>query len=313
MKRRGDGIGVEVLPGELRGVRLQQDAPGRVAAVGRVVCDSSDDAALVTALSSLLAQLGGHGVPARACAWASGGQLQSIDITGLSPVEVNVHRSTMDDVAATMELVAGPRRLLTHIRADMSWWLRVEHALREAGFELDAIEPTPVAIARLIAEPTAQLVAHRAGSEAWTAVVHDRVLLAAAPHVPVAGRRVGAVGELIASEWAGSVDDLRERLSGGEELSRQIAATIGQGRWPSLQLVNDAYPEYSEAELAWGPRMAGALGSAVAAAGVAGRVFPVELMPNSRAMFEDVGAWVVERVGDVEPEPAEHSRRRRRR
>ncbi len=43
MMRRGDGIGIEVLPDVLRGVRLQQEAPGRVAKVAGVSCETNND------------------------------------------------------------------------------------------------------------------------------------------------------------------------------------------------------------------------------------------------------------------------------
>lgn len=311
MTRRGDGIGLEVLPGEIRGARLEQDAPGRVAAVACIKCDTADDAALRAGLISAYDALGAAGMPTRACAWLAGSQLQSIDITGLSAVEVNVHRSTLDGTAATMEVIAGPRRLLVHVRADIAWWVRVEQAVQQAGFDLDTLEPTPVAIARLITGPGVQLTAQRDGAEAWVAVVHDRALLAAVPCSPAAPRRKGAdLAELSAAAWAGSPDELRERLLGPEDLARLVAAGDGATVEPALHLVNEPYPEFPEADVVWGPRLAGSLGAAVAAAGIAGRVFPLELMPTSRALFEDVGAWVVERVGDVEPERPDRPRRR---
>ncbi|MEY2580927.1 MAG: hypothetical protein QOE09_776, partial [Ilumatobacteraceae bacterium] len=52
---------------------------------------------------------------------------------------------------------------------------------------------------------------------------------------------------------------------------------------------------------AWGPRLAGALGSAVAAAGLAGRVHQVQPLVAPHAFSDDGGVWVIERIGDVAP------------
>ena len=61
---RGDGIGIEVTPGVLRGVRLGASVPGRVAAAAEVaVANQHDDRAMVNALVRLRAELGDARVP----------------------------------------------------------------------------------------------------------------------------------------------------------------------------------------------------------------------------------------------------------
>ncbi|MGZ4702665.1 MAG: hypothetical protein ACXV98_15750, partial [Ilumatobacteraceae bacterium] len=104
MMRRGDGIGIEVLPDVLRGVRLQQDAPGRVAKVAGVACDTNNDLLLLDGLTRLRSLLDEAGHPTRACLWSPDCRIQSLDITGWSTTELNLHRSKLVDVSATIEM-----------------------------------------------------------------------------------------------------------------------------------------------------------------------------------------------------------------
>ena len=150
MMRRGDGIGIEVLPDALRGVRLQQDAPGRVAKVAGVACDTNNDLLLLDGLTRLRSLLDEAGQPTRACMWRHDSYIQSLDITGWSTTELNLHRSKLVDVSATIEMSSSARRLLAHLRTDMIRHRRVERFVRQAGFDLESIEPTPIAIARLV-------------------------------------------------------------------------------------------------------------------------------------------------------------------
>ncbi len=147
MMRRGDGIGIEVLPDALRGVRLQQDAPGRVAKVAGVACDTNNDLLLLDGLTRLRSLLDEAGQPTRVCMWRHDSYIQSLDITGWSTTELNLHRSKLVDVSATIEMASSARRLLAHIKTDMIRHRRVERFVRQAGFDLESIEPTPIAIA----------------------------------------------------------------------------------------------------------------------------------------------------------------------
>src|SRR3954471_8303707 len=90
MMRRGDGIGIEVLPDALRGVRLQQDAPGRVAKVAGVACDTNNDLLLLDGLTRLRGLLDEAGQPTRVCLWSHDCFIQSLDITGWSTTELNL-------------------------------------------------------------------------------------------------------------------------------------------------------------------------------------------------------------------------------
>jgi hypothetical protein len=312
MMRRGDGIGIEVLPESLRGVRLQQDAPGRVAKVAGVACDTGNDLALLDGLTRLRNLLDEDGQPTRVCLWSNGCHIQSLDVTGWSTTELNFHRSKLTDVSATIEMSAGPRRLLAHLHTDMIRHRRVERVVRQAGFDLEAIEPTPMAIARLVPDYTMRLIGHRGDAQPWMAVVHDRAVLAAAPTTDSAdGSGHGHPSELLGSGWSAAIDDLRERLLDPADLVAQVNAPAGQPVAFGLSLVGDSYPEFPDSHPAWGPRLAGALGSAVAAAGLAGRVHQVQPLVAPHAFSDDGGVWVIERVGDVARPPAAPTPRRR--
>ena len=299
MIRRGDGIGIEVLPDALRGVRLQQDAPGRVAKVAGVACDTNNDLLLLDGLTRLRALLDEAGQPTRVCLWSHDCYIQSLDITGWSTTELNLHRSKLVDVSATLEMSSSARRLLAHLHTDMIRHRRVERFVRQAGFDLESIEPTPMAVARLVPAYTMRLIGSRGEAQPWMAVVHDRAVLAAAPAVD-AGSYTERT-ELLASSWSASIEDLRERLLDIAELSATVNQPAGIAVSLGLSLVGDTYPEFPDTHPAWGPRLAGALGAAVAAAGLAGRVHQVQPLVAPHAFSDDGGVWVVERIGDVAP------------
>ncbi len=299
MMRRGDGIGIEVLPDALRGVRLQQDAPGRVAKVAGVACDTNNDLLLLDGLTRLRSLLDEAGQPTRVCMWRPDSYIQSLDVTGWSTTELNLHRSRLIDVSATIEISSSARRLLAHLRTDMIRHRRVERFVRQAGFDLESIEPTPMAIARLVPSYTMRLIGNRGDAEPWVAVVHDHVVLAAAPATD--GRTEAHRSELLATSWSASIEDLRERLLDPAQLSATVNEPAGIGVSVGLSLVGDAYPEFPDTHPAWGPRLAGALGAALAAAGLAGRVHEVQPLVAPHAFSDDGGVWVIERIGDVAP------------
>jgi hypothetical protein len=316
MTRRGDGIGIEVLPESLRGVRIQQDIPGRVAKVATIACDTSNDLSLLDGLTRLRGVLDEAGEPTRVAMWTADGSIQSLDVTGWSTTELNQHRSRLDDISATIEVSAGPRRLLTHLRWDMIRNRRVERLVRQAGFDLEAIEPTPVAVSRLVPPYTMRLVGGRGEAQPWVAVVHDRAVVAAAPLAGDSGVSSHRHDELQGASWSMPVDDFRERLLEPRELQRAINQPSGEMFPFGLSLVGDGYPEFPDTHPAWGPRLAGALGAAVAAGGLAGRIQQVQPLVAPHAYSDDGGVWVIQRVGDVEPppaQPAQHSRWRKSR
>jgi hypothetical protein len=311
MKRRGDGIGIEVLPETLRGVRLQQDAPGRLAKVAGVACDTNNDLSLLDGLTRLRQLLDEAGQPTRVCMWSKDCQIQSLDVTGWSTTELNLHRSKLTDTSATIEMSSSARRLLAHLQTDMIRHRRVERLVRQAGFDLEAIEPTPISIARLVPSYTMRLLGNRGDAQPWMAVVHDRVVLAAAPVADTEAESGKRRTELLGTSWSAPIEELRERLFDSAELSAAVNQPARAAVALGLSLVGDTYPEFPDTHPAWGPRLAGALGAAVAAAGLAGRVHQVQPLVAPHAFSDDGGVWVIERIGDVE-RPVEPPAPRRR-
>jgi len=299
MMRRGDGIGIEVLPESLRGVRLEQDAPGRVAKVAGIACDTTNDLMLLDGLARLRSLLDEDGQPTRVCMWREDTCIQSLDITGWSTTEINLHRSKLVDVSATIEMSSSARRLLAHVQTDMIRHRRVERFVRQAGFDLQSIEPTPVSIARLVPSYTMRLIGSRGDSQPWTAVVHDHLVLAAARGAE--GRSDTLHTELLATSWSAPIEDLRERLLDPTQLALALNQPAGIAVSLGLSLVGDPYPEFPDTHPAWGPRLAGALGAAVAAAGLAGRVHEMQPLVAPHAFSDDGGVWVIEKIGEVAP------------
>jgi hypothetical protein len=133
------------------------------------------------------------------------------------------------------------------------------------------------------------------------AVVHDHLVLAAAP-VDGDGSESSRT-ELLATSWSAAIEDLRERLLDPVQLAETLNQPAGIAVSLGLSLVGDAYPEFPDTHPAWGPRLAGSLGAAVAAAGLAGRVHQLQPLVAPHAFSDDGGVWVIERVGDVAPSP----------
>ncbi|MGB8859315.1 MAG: hypothetical protein WCC60_08665 [Ilumatobacteraceae bacterium] len=259
---------------------------------------AGDDQSLLDALIGLRRLLDDTGQPTRVCWWSAAGHIQSLDVTGQSTNELNLHRATLANVSATLELTVGPRRLLAHVRCDMLAHQRIERLVRCAGFELVAVEPTPVAIARLAPDGTMRLAASRGSDEWWVAVVHDRAVMGVAPRTDSPTKRGWPRADLLATPWSAGVDAFRERLIEPAALDQLVNSHNGVGVPPSLRLVGDPYPDFPETDSAWGPRIAGALGAAVAAAGLAGGLHQLQpLAPDAGSESDRV--WVVERVGDA--------------
>jgi hypothetical protein len=138
------------------------------------------------------------------------------------------------------------------------------------------------------------------------------VVLAAVPATDVTTELQRS--ELLATGWSASVEDLRERLMSNADLSATVNEPAGLAVSVGLSLVGDTYPEFPDTHPAWGPRLAGALGAAVAAAGLAGRVHQVQPLVAPHAFSDDGGVWVIERIGEVAPPaPVQATRRTWRR
>ena len=308
--RRGDGVGIEVLPDEIRAVRLQQDVPGRVAAIAVERCDTRSDAAVDLALRALHRQVGADGLPTRIALWPAGSQMQSIDITGWEPIFLRAHRNMLDDVAATVELAVGPRRWLSHIRWDSGSAQRINRLAIDVGFAVQAVDPSPLAIARVVEPSQVALHVARDSTNPWSAVVLERVVLVAIAAPDSRNRR--DVGDLAVVANSSNVEELRSRLTSAIRLPT-IAGDVRldpSARRLPLTLGTEPYPDFAPSDPAYGPTIAAALGAAFAAAGLAGRVQTMVPTNSQRGLSEAEAVWVIEPVAaDV---TGQHPRPRRR-
>lgn len=307
--RRGDGVGIEVLPDEIRAVRLQQDVPGRVAAIAVEPCDTRSDAAVDVALRALHRKVAADGLPTRIALWPAGSQLQSIDITGWEPIFLRAHRNMLDDVAATVELAVGPRRWLSHIRWDAGSAQRIIRLAIDVGFSVQAVDPSPLAVARVVDPTQVAVHAGRDPNNPWSAIVLDRVVLVAIASPESRYRR--DVGDLAVVANSGNVEEVRSRLSSVVRLPTivgDIRFDPSARRLP-LVLGTEPYPEYAAADPVYGPTIAVALGAAFAAAGLAGRVQTMVPTNSQRGLSDAEAVWVVEPLA-AEPTDT-HTRPRR--
>ena len=318
--RRGDGIGLELGATIVRGVRLSADAPDRVAAVSEItVARPDDNATIVDALVRVRGQLGAIDVPTRVACFPDVSMLQRIDTTGRTGTELNELRHELAgrfDIGSTMLIDAGPRRFMIAVKWDHTAAWRLQELAERAGFLDVEVEPAPVAAQRVLPSaggpaasgPQTGIVVRRdiEADGAWAAVYDEAGPLAAAA-VPTASRE--HPGLAIAPATAG-LHHLEEVLADAEldaELGRIVAASLpapGDGalRELGLRVVDDDYPPYPPHDLRAPQRVVVALGAAVGAAGLAGRLMSVDVVAPT-APVPDVmpRPWAIERVRNDTP------------
>ena len=162
VRRRGDGVGIEIGATALRGVRLAHDAAGRVAAAAEETVARPDDDAIVDALVRLAARLAvPPGVAVRLAWFPPDGYLHAVDVTG-RPDLVAVTRELGEAGLTAATLVeAGARRWLVAVRWDPARAAQLAAMGERAGLVVDACEPAPLAVARLLPAAPAVVAARR--------------------------------------------------------------------------------------------------------------------------------------------------------
>jgi hypothetical protein len=176
-----------------------------------------------------------------------------------------------------------------------------------------SVEPAPVALGRAIGITTPVARRDAASGESWVAVFEAQVPIAATS-VPHASRE--HPGVVIASE-ATALHRLEEVLDApaladllDEIAATAIAATGKKGELDlRLVLAGDPYPPFPAHDLRAPQRQAVALGAAAGAAGLTGRLRPVDVLtPTGEARSLDVRRpWAIERI--VALPPRERARR----
>ena len=153
---RGDGIGIELTRGVVRGVLLAADEPDRLRAATEVgIRHFDDDRSVLDALIRLRAELGPSRAPTRVALFPPGCTLHRVDVTSLSGPELNVTRSRLlqvDGVSSTVLIDDGPRRWLFAVRWDDRSCGGWRSSSSMPGSVDVAIDPSPVALSRLLVD-----------------------------------------------------------------------------------------------------------------------------------------------------------------
>lgn len=304
---RGDGIGIEVTHDLIRGVRLSSAEPGRAVAAAEVpIASRADDRATVDALVRLRAELGETMAPTRVAVFPPGSTLARVDATGLSGTDLNALRSDLVEsrnAASSILLDDGPRRWLIGVAWNDVDIRRLEELTERSGFIDVAIDPSPLAVIRVLDNRATHIRRDAEPDQSFGAITSNGVVVAAAA-IDSIGRMAPAIGcsdSPISVGWFDDVDEPTELVA---EIRRLLdeAAPMECG----LELAALAYPDFPPHDVRAPQRQCVALGAAIGAAGLAGRLRPVDmLMPDAAiASSELERPWAIERVS---PLPTAHA------
>lgn len=303
---RGDGVGIEVTHGIVRGVRLGSTEPGRVVAAAEVpVANRLDDRTMVDALVRLRAELGDPRVPTRVAVFPPGSTLSRVDATGLTGHDLNTLRSGLAasrDASSSVLIDDGPRRWLVGVSWDDAEIRRVEELTERAGFIDVAIDPSPLALARALDSGITHVRRDAAPDQSFGTVASHGVVVAAAALDSI-GRMTPGLACSDASVSVGWFDDVDDRTELVAEVRRLLeeAPPVECG----LSLAGTPYPEFPPHDLRAPQRQCVALGAALGAAGLAGRLRPVDMLLPVLTTSNDVERpWAIERVSNL-PTPHE--------
>ncbi len=311
--RRGDGVGIEYARTVLRGVRLDHEDPDRVHAIAEVpIVVPGDEASMLDSFVRLRAELGSPIAPTRIGTFPPGTSMQRVDTTGLSGPELNHLRSELERdsaLASTVLVDDGPRRWLVTLWWDPDPIRRLEEVAERAGFVDVAIDPSPLALCRVVSPTTTWIRRDSAEGEAFRAVV--------GAGVPVAAISDDTVGRVFPDLTLGA-DQISTGLFGVQLEPGDLAALMqriadsqadhaghdGEGAGGGqLVLGRRAYPEYPDYDIRAGERQCVALGAAVGAAGLSGQLRPVDVLVPPPLTDEVERPWVIERLTDLAPPP----------
>jgi hypothetical protein len=298
---RGDGVGIEATHDVVRGVRLGSTEPGRVVAAAEVpVTSQHDDRAVVDALVRLRAELGDPVMPTRVAVFPPRSTLSRVDATGLAGPDLNALRS---DLAATRSATSsvliddGPRRWLVAVSWDDAEIRRLEELTERAGFVDVAIDPSPLALARVLAAEVTHVRRNAATDHSFGAVASHGVVVAAAATESI-GRMSPGLACSDAELSVGWFDGVADAIELVAEVQRLLEAAPPIAC--ELRLAGVAYPDFPPHDLRAAQRQCVALGAAVGAAGLSGRLRPVDMLLPVVAVSDELERpWAIERVSNL--------------
>lgn len=308
----GSGVGVEFCEHVLRAVLLLEGSAEPAATAEVSLRSVDDDRAVYDSLIRLRAELGGPELPTRIATFPSGSHMRRIDVTDKTGPELNALRADIDrrhHTASTMLVDDGPRRWMHVVHWPIGRIRRLEELAERAGFVDVAVEPSPAALVRCLATSTTYIERSAAAGEAFVATLEAGV--------PVAAVTMSAVGRSH-PELVGGVRPFSVRLFDGvvdaAALAEQIEAVgHSQSGRPTdaddvgigLIIDGSSYPPFPPHDLRAPERQCVAIGAAIGAAGLAGRLRPVDIITDdTHAVPLERRPWVVERVAAVSPRPS---------
>ena len=298
---RGDGVGIEMTYGIVRGVRLASTEPDRIVAAAEVpLANRLDDRATVDALVRLRAELGDPRVPTRIAVFPPGSTLSRIDATGLLGHDLNTLRSELAEkrnASSSVLVDDGARRWLIGVSWDDAEIRRVEELAERAGFIDVAIDPSPLALARVLQADITHVRRDAAPDQSFGAITSRGVAVAAVALDSV-GRMTPGLACSDAAMSIGWFDDVDEPADLVTEVQRLLedAPPVECG----LRLADVAYPDFPPHDLRAPQRQCVALGAAVGAAGLAGRLRPVDMLLAVVTASSGIERpWAIERVTNL--------------
>jgi hypothetical protein len=271
-----------------------------VAAAEVAIASRADDRALVDALVRLRAELGDAVVPTRVAVFPPGSTLSRIDATGLAANDLNGLRSELEasrQASSSIVVDDGPRRWLVGVAWADADIRRLEELAERSGFIDVAIDPSPLALVRVLDERITRVRRDAAPDQSFGAITANGVVVAAAAFGSI-GRVAPAVSCSDRPCSVGWFDDVDEPTELVAEVRRLLEDAPGVEC--TLQLAGDAYPGFPAHDVRAPQRQCVALGAAIGAAGLAGRLRPVDmLMPVETTSTDFERPWAVERVSDL--------------
>ncbi len=314
MFQRGDGVGLEFTRHVVRGVRLSSTRVGGLDAAAEVaVSDADDDRSVLDALVRLRADLGEPCEPTRLATFPPASLLHRIEVTGRNGAELNSIRADLvrnHAIASTVLLDDGPRRWIVAVRWDETFVRRLEELTERAGFAETTVEPSPIALARVLHLSVTRARRDSAADESFESLcANGQILVAGA--VDSVGRPTPSLvigTKEFSATWFDGIDEAVDLMV---EMRRIVAELDGTDAAENdsvedahrLWLGDEAYPTFPAHDLRSAARQGVALGAAVGAAGLAGRLRPVDMLVSSASGNSD-RPWVIERLSDLPPRSA---------
>ena len=306
----GRAVGIELCSNLVRGVLLGNTGADIAHATEVALNAHDDDRSVLDALIRLRADLGAAPVPARLATFPAGSWMRRVDVTGKTGPELNVLRSEIDrrhGAASTLLLDDGARRWLCILHWPDAGIRRIEALAERAGFVDVAVEPSPVALARVLDSGCTIAQRFAAAGEATATVLHAGMTVAAVsvdatgrPHPSLLLGRTSYSVDLFddvtaADANAELIDSIRDRA--GVAFSKD-----GADQSLELKVEGRPVPQFPPHDLRSPERQCVAIGAAVGAAGLAGRIRPVDIITDAAATTAaHRRPWVVERVTTVAP------------